>query len=185
MTLDFIALTLAILLFIRGYRKGIIVALCSVLAVLLGITCALSLSAKLSVFLLERGFVSSSWAPMLSYAILFIGVIWLVRFLAKLIDNASSAILLGWVNKSIGGVLYVAIGMIIYSSVLWMCNSAHLIAPETIVQSQTYKYLSPIAPWVFDHIGNLIPFAKNTFADMRHFFDGVNQKLPEHVGTPR
>ena len=35
------------------------------------------------------------------------------------------------------------------------------------------------------HIGEVIPFAKNTFADMRHFFEGVNQHLPEHVGTPR
>jgi membrane protein required for colicin V production len=185
MTLDFITITLAFLLFVRGYKKGLIIAVCSVIAILLGISCALALSAKLSVYLFEKGFASSSFAPLISYAILFIGVVWLVRLLAKFIEKATSAALLGWVNKSIGGILYISIGMIIYSSVLWMCNSAHILSQETIVSSMSYKYISPIAPWVFDHIGNIIPFVKNTFADMSHFFDGVNKQLPEHVGAPR
>lgn len=185
MTIDLIAITLAILLFLRGYSRGIIVAICSVLAVLLGITCALSLSARLSNFLLEKDWVSSSLAPIISYAILFLAVLWLVRLLAKLVDGFTSSIMLGWVNKSIGGLLYIALGMVLYSSVLWLCDAAHLIAPETIVKSQTYAYIAPMAPWVFAHIGQVIPFAKGTFNEMRHFFDGVNQQLPEHVGTPR
>ncbi len=185
MTIDIIAIILAVLLFLRGYSRGIIVALCSVLAVLLGITCALALSAKLSNFLLDKGWVSSTLAPIISYAILFLGVLWLVRLLAKLVDGFSNSILLGWVNKSIGGILYVGIGMVIYSTLLWLCDGAHILSPETIVKSQSYKYISPLAPWVFDHIGEVIPFVKNAFADMRHFFEGVNQQLPEHVGAPR
>jgi membrane protein required for colicin V production len=185
MTIDLIAITLAILLFLRGYSRGIIVAICSVLAVLLGITCALSLSAKLSNFLLEKDWVSSALAPIVSYAILFFAVLWLVRLLAKLIEGFTSSILLGWVNKSIGGILYIALGMVLYSSVLWLCDGAHLLSPETKVKSQSYSYIAPLAPWVFAHIGEVIPFAKDTFSDMRHFFEGINHQLPEHVGTPR
>lgn len=185
MTIDLIAITLAILLFLRGYSRGIIVAIFSVLAILLGITCALFFSAKLSNFLLEKDWVASSLAPIISYAILFFAVLWLVRLLAKLIDGFTSSILLGWVNKSIGGILYVALGMILYSSALWLCDGAHLVSPETKVKSKSYNYIAPMAPWVFAHIGEVIPFAKETFKDMRHFFDGVNQTLPEHVGTPR
>ena len=185
MTLDLIAITLALLLFVHGYKKGIIVAACSVLAILLGITCALSLSAKLSVYLFDKGFAGSAWAPLISYAVLFIGVVWIVRLLARFLEKTTSGVMLGWVNKSIGGILYVAIAMIIYSSVLWLCNSAHILSPETIVQSKTYPYLSQLAPWVFAHVGEVIPFAKSSFADMRHFFEGINQQLPEHVGAPR
>lgn len=185
MTIDIIAIILAVLLFLRGYSRGIIVALCSVLAVLLGITCALALSAKLSNFLLDKGWVSSTLAPVISYVLLFFGVLWLVRLLAKLVDGFSQSILLGWVNKSIGGILYVGIGMVIYSTFLWLCDGAHMISPETTVKSLSYKYISPLAPWVFGHIGEVVPFVKNAFADMRHFFDGVNQQLPEHVGAPR
>lgn len=183
MTIDFIAITIAILLFVRGYKKGMIVALFSIVSIVLGLCCALALSTKLSVFLLDKGYVSSGIAPLISYAILFIGVIWLVRFLAKLLDNLSNTILLGWANKGIGGIVYVAMGMLVYSTVLWMCNSAHLISPETIVHAKTYRYIEPIAPWVFEHIGQFIPFAKNIFGDLRHFFDSINQQLPEHVGA--
>lgn len=185
MTLDLIAITLAILLFVRGFRKGIIVAIGSVIAIVLGIVCAMSLSAKLSVYLLDKGWINSTLAPLLSYALLFIAVLWLVRFLARLLEQATNTILLGWANKTIGGILYIALGMVVYSSVLWLCNSAHLLSQETIVQSKAYPYLSPLAPWVFDQVGMLIPLAKDSFADMRHFFDHLHQQLPEHVGTHR
>jgi len=181
--LDIIALTIVVLLFIRGYRKGIIVALFAVLAVILGITCALALSARLSTWLLDKQWVSSALAPVISYLVLFIGVLLLVRLLARLIDKATDTILLGWINKSIGGLLYAFIGITVWSSLLWLFRFGHLLSPETIVRSRTYNYIQPVAPWVFEQVGRVLPFAKNVFAEMRHFFDGINAQLPEHVGT--
>jgi hypothetical protein len=32
-------------------------------------------------------------------------------------------------------------------------------------------------------LGKLLPFARNVFSDLQHFFDTINQKLPQHVGT--
>lgn len=183
MTLDIITVTIVILLFLRGYSKGVIVAAFSVLAVLLGITCALSLSAKLSGYLLEKEIVSSAFAPIISYVLLFIAVVWLVRLLARLIDKAVGTVMLGWVNKSIGGLLYIFIGLTVWSSLLWLLNYGHVLSPETIVRSKTYAYVQPLAPWVFDQVGHVLPFAKSTFSDMKAFFNGVNQQLPEHVGT--
>jgi membrane protein required for colicin V production len=185
MTLDIIALTIVILLFIRGYMKGIIVAAFSVLAILLGIICALSLSAKLSTYLLDKGFTSTALAPIISYALLFVGVLLLVRLLAKFIEKVTGAVLLGWVNKIIGGLLYAFIGLTVWSSVLWLFNYAHLISPETTVHSRTYPYTAPLAPWVFEKMSHILPFAKTTFDEMRHFFNGVNQQLPEHVDLDR
>jgi len=185
MTLDIIAVTIVILSFIRGYMKGIIVAAFSLLAVLLGIVCALSLSAKLSTYLLDKGFTSSALAPIIAYALLFIGVLLLVRLLAKFIEKVTGAVLLGWVNKIIGGVLYAFIGLTIWSSVLWLCNYAHLVTPETIVASRTYSYVEPLAPWVFGKVAHILPFARTTFDEMHHFFNGINQQLPEHVDPAR
>jgi membrane protein required for colicin V production len=92
-------------------------------------------------------------------------------------------LMLGVVNKLIGGLLYSFLAAVIWSSLLWIANQMHLIAPETITASKTYIWLSPLAPWVFEHVGKLLPFAKNTFGDLQHFFDHVNQKLPQHVGA--
>lgn len=185
MALDLIAITIIFLLFVRGYKKGIIVSLFSLVAIVLGIICALTFSAKFSNLLFEKGFASSAWAPLISYAVLFIGVMWLVRLLAKFIEKLTSTVLLGWANKSVGGLLYVALGLVLYSSVLWLCNQAHILSPDTMVHSQSYKYIEPIAPWVFAHVGEVIPFAKNTFAELKDFFNHINQQLPDHVGTAR
>lgn len=175
MVLDFISIVILILFFIRGYRKGIIVAAFSVLAILLGIICALKLSATLGEWLLEKGWVTSAWAQILSYAILFAGVMILVRLVAKSIQTAAEMMFLGWINRAIGGLLYAFIAAVVWSSVLWIGTQANIIEQSTIETSSTYEYIAPIAPWVFDKAGAVWPMVKDIFADLQHFFDKVNQ----------
>ena len=176
MILDVIGIILILLFFIRGYMKGIIVALFSVLAILLGILCALKLSQTLSSWLLEKGYVTSGWVQVISYVVLFIGVFLLVRLLAKLIQKALEGMMLGVINKLIGGLLYAFLGAVLWSSLLWICGRMHIISSETIAASKTYPWLSQLAPWFFEQAGKLLPFARDTFDKLEHFFDTVNQK---------
>ena len=175
MVLDFVSITILILFFIRGYRKGIIVAAFSVIAILLGIICSLKLSATLADWLLEKGLVTGAWAQIISYAILFAGVIILVRLLAKSIETAVEAMFLGWINRAIGGLLYAFMAGVVWSSLLWIGAEAHIVEETTIETSRTYKYIAPIAPWFFDKAGVLWPMVKDIFADLEGFFDKVNQ----------
>ena len=185
MVLDVLGITIVIIFFIRGYMKGIIVAAFSLLAIVLGIICALKLSNTLAAWLLEKGYITSGWGQLISYVVLFLGVVILVRFIAKIIEKSVQAIFLGLVNKLAGGLIYAFMATLVWSSLLWICNQMHLIEPETIAASKTYQYFTPIASWVFDHIGKVLPFAKNIFSDLQHYFEGVNQKLPDHVGAHR
>jgi membrane protein required for colicin V production len=185
MVLDLIGIILILLFFIRGYMKGFIIAAFSLLAILLGIICALKLSHILAKYLFDKGIITSGWGQLISYIILFIGVVLIVRLIAKALETTAKAAMLGWVDKGIGGLLYAFLAAVVWSSILWISNQMHLISPETIAYSKTYKYLSPLAPWVFKHIGALLPFAKNVFGDLQHFFEHVNQKLPDHVGADR
>lgn len=185
MILDAIGIILIIALFIRGYRKGIIVAAFSLLSVIVGILCALKLSGKLATLLMDHGISSSAWAPIIAYILLFLGVVWLVRAGGKLIEKTVDAVWLGLFNNLAGGLLYALMGLVIWSSVLWLGNQAHLFTPETIAASKTFHWFAPVAPWVFEHIGQVLPFAKGLFTDLQHFFDRVNQQLPDHVGAHR
>jgi len=185
MALDFISLTIIIIFFIRGYMKGIIVAVFSVLAVILGVICALKLSGWLAAWLLEHGWVTNGWGQLIAYAILFFGVLLLVRIVAKAVQKIAQLTMLGWLNGLIGGLLFAFTAAIVWSSVLWIANQMHLITPETKAYSKTYRYLEPLAPWVFEHVGRLLPFAKDVFGDLKGFFNNVNQSLPEHVGAHR
>ena len=181
--LDIIGITILIAFFIQGYRKGIVVAVFSLLAFVLGMICALKLSQKLAGYLFAQGWVTSGWAQIISYILLFVGVAWLVRLGGKAIQRSFEAVMLGLPNRLVGGLVYLFIGAFIWSSCLWLANQVHAISPESIAQSKTYDWLVPIAPWVFAHVGEVLPFAKNIFSDLQHFFDGVNQQLPDHVGA--
>jgi membrane protein required for colicin V production len=183
--LDFIGLTIIIIFFIRGYMKGIVIALFSVLAVILGVICALKLSGWLGQWLLEKGWASSGWVSLISYAILFVAVLLLVRLVARAIETTLQLVMLGWINGIVGGLLYAFLAAIIWSSVLWLCNQMHLLSPETKAYSKTYSYVEPLAPWAFDKVGKLLPFAKDVFSDLQQFFDDLNRTLPEHVGADR
>ena len=181
--LDFISIILLVLAFVRGYRKGLVVAVFAVLGTVLGIICALKLSGALAAYLLSKGWVTSAWAQMLSYVILFIAVLWIVRLGARLIEQTIKAAMLGQLNRLLGGIVYAVLAAIVWSCCLWIADKAHLLTPEAIVASRTYPFIMPLAPWTFAHIGVVLPFAKTVFADLQHFFDSVNQHLPDHVGA--
>ena len=183
MVLDVVGIILIVLFFIRGYMKGFIVALFSVLAILLGILCALKLSQTFSAWMLAKGYVSSGWVQVVSYVLLFIVVVILVRLFGRLIEKAVETLMLGILNRLIGGLLYAFLGAILWSSVLWIGSRMHIITPETIAASKTYVMLSGMAPWFFEQAGRFLPFVKDTFINLQHFFDAVNQKLPGNVGA--
>lgn len=177
MALDITGLILILLFFIRGYTRGLIVAAFSVLAILLGILCALKLSQSLATWMLAKGYTTSGWAPMLSYIILFVGVVLIVRLIAKMLQKAVEGMMLGVFNKLAGGLLYGLLGAVVYSSILWMGARMNMFSPELIAASKTYSWLSKLAPWFFECAGHLLPFAKSVFANLQHFFDTVNKKI--------
>ncbi|MCB9047575.1 MAG: CvpA family protein [Chitinophagales bacterium] len=183
MLLDIIAISLIIIFFIRGYMKGIIVAAFSVLAIVLGIIVSLKLSEVLATWLFEKGYVTSGWAQLISYIILFVGVVWGVRLIAKAIESAMQAVMLGWVNKGLGGMFYAFIVTMAWSALLWLGTEMKIVTPEMIAESKTYEYIQPLAPWVAAKVGYLWPMAKDVFSDLEHFFDNVNEYIPQHVGT--
>jgi len=91
--------------------------------------------------------------------------------------------MLGIVNKIAGGVFYALLGAILWSSLLWLGNNVHVFSPELVAASKTYSWMSRLAPWFFDTAGKLMPFVKDTFTELQHFFDSVNQKQAVHVGA--
>lgn len=182
MGLDVAGIIIILVFFIRGYIKGLVLAIFSVVAILLGVLCALKLSQSFASWLLANGYASTPWAQVVSYIVLFIGVVLLVRLIGKMTEKALEGMLLGTVNKLLGGLLYAFLGAVVWSSLLWIGARAHIIPEKTIRDSVTYSSLSLLAPWFFDVAGSLLPFAKDTFAKLGHFFDTLNAQSHD-VGT--
>lgn len=181
--LDLITVALLVLFFILGWSRGLLLSVFTLIAVIAGVLCSLKLSGTLAIWLLERGWVTSGWSQLISYILLFTAVVVLVRLLAKAFASTLRIFGLEWLNKLAGGLAYVFMAAVVWSSLLWIGNQMHLLTPETIVGSRTYDYLKELAPIVSAQAGRLLPFAKDIFQELQYFFDKVNQYLPEYVGS--
>ena len=176
MAIDVTGLIIILLFFYRGYTRGLILAVFSVVAILLGILCTLKLSQSLASWLLMKGYTTMAWAPLLSYLILFAGVVLAVRLVANLFQKAAEGLLLGLVNRIAGGVLYAFLGAILFSSLLWIGARMNIVTPKLIAESKTYPWLSLLAPWFFSFAGYLLPFSKDVFGHLQQFFDAAIKK---------
>jgi len=176
MLIDIIAFILLIIAAFKGLRKGLIVAVFSFLAFIIGLAAALKLSTAMADYIGSNVEVSQRWLPFIAFILVFLIVVLLVRLGAKLLQGAVQMAMLGWVNR-IGGLLFfVLIYFFIYSILLFYATQLHLIKLETIEASSTYDYIAPFGPKVMDILGSILPFFRDMFEELLRFFDAVGEK---------
>jgi membrane protein required for colicin V production len=155
---------------IKGLRRGLIIAVFSILAFIAGIAAAMKLSVVVAGYLKDSVHVSAKWLPFISFALVFIVVVLLVRWAARLLEETVEMAMLGWVNKIGGVLLYTILYMFTLSVILFFMQQVKLISDETIAHSTTWPVIQPLGPWVIDGFGKLIPAFKNMFNELSNFF---------------
>jgi membrane protein required for colicin V production len=179
MLIDVILLILMVMAVVKGLQRGLIVALFSMIAFIIGLVAALKLSTVVAGWLDESINISVRWLPFLSFILVFIAVVLIVRLLAKLLQSAIELAMLGWLNK-IGGVLmYAILYVIIFSTILFFATQLHVFGPETLAGSTTYPFIEPVGPWVINGIGNWMPWFKDMFTELEVFFGKLSEKVRE------
>lgn len=176
MFIDFISVALIILSIVKGLRKGLVVAVFSLLAFVIGLAAALKLSAVVAEYLGANTSISQKWLPMLAFLIIFFLVALLVRLGARAIERVMRMTMLGWLNRLGGVVFYLLLYFLVYSIILFYATKLHIIKPETIQTSTTYPIIYPMAPIVMDAIGQVVPLFKDMFSDLEGFFDSLSRR---------
>ena len=179
MIIDIICVILLVLAVIRGYQRGLIVGIFALLAIIIGLAAAMKLSIVVAGYLGDTINISDRWLPVISFAVVFIGVILLVRLGANAIEKAVQAITLGWLNRLGGIVLYVIIYITAFSVILFYLEMLGLIRSETISKSATYSLIQPWGPKAIDAMGVVLPFFRDMFTELQEFFEGVADRSKE------
>ncbi len=177
MLLDLIFTVIIVLAVLKGYQRGFVVGLFSLVAVIIGLAAAMKLSAIVAGFIGSAVRVSDEWLPVISFAVVFLIVILLIRMGARVIEKTVEVALLGWVNKIGGIILFAAIYIVVFSVLLFYAEQMKLIQPETINKSVTYSFVQPWGPKAINGFGSVIPIFKDMFGELKRFFDGVAQKI--------
>ncbi len=177
MLIDIIFAILMVIAIIKGYQKGFIIAVFSIIAFIVGLAAALKLSAVVAAYLKNSVNVSDKWLPFIAFAIVFFAVVILVSLGGKLIEKVFKVVLLGWLNRIGGIILYTALYLIIFSIFIFYAEKLQLIQPSAILSSKTYNFIQPWGPTVMDNFGQLIPVFKDMFTDLGDFFNVLSNKI--------
>ncbi len=177
MLLDLIFAVIIVLAIIKGYQRGLVVGLFSLVAVIIGLAAAMKLSTVVAGYIGKNVKVSDQWLPIISFAVVFLIIILLIRLGAKAIEKIVQVAMLGWVNRLCGIVLFAAIYIVVFSVLLFYAEQMKLIQPETINKSVTYSFVQPWGPKAINGFGSIIPVFKDMFGELEHFFDGVAKKI--------
>ena len=175
MVIDIIFLVMLISGFLMGFRRGAIHSFFSFVALFFGIMIALKFSHQLSFYLNEWLSISTKFLPLISFIVIFIGVILVVRILSAVLEKIVNSIYLGLFNKAVGGMLWCIILTLIFSTLLWFLNQVDLITLEMKSDSQTYPVLESLAPITIDFFSRLIPYFQGLFDSLEQLFERLSE----------
>ena len=176
--IDIIYAILIVIAIFKGYKKGLIIAIFSIVAFIVGLAAALKLSATVAAYLQNSVSISGKWLPFLSFAMVFGLVTVLVGMGGKLIEKTFEMALLGWANR-IGGILLFAIlYTIIFSIFLFYAEKIHLFEEATIQSSKVFPFIKPWGPKVINAFGTILPIFKDMFTQLSNYFESLSPKIP-------
>jgi membrane protein required for colicin V production len=178
MLIDLIFAVMIVVAIFKGYQKGLILAAFSIIAFIVGLAAALKLSAIVAAWLKDSIAVSAKWLPFIAFVLVFFAVVLLIRLGARLVEKAFQAVLLGWVNRIGGILLYALLYLIILSIFIFYAEKLQLLQPATIQSSVTYSFIEPWGPKLMDNIGTLVPIFKDMFMQLGDFFNSLSNKIP-------
>jgi membrane protein required for colicin V production len=177
MFIDFLLCILLVMAIFKGYSRGLIVAVFSLLAFFIGLVAAMKLSASVAGWLQESTGTNSTWMPFIAFILVMIVVMLLIRVGAKLVEKTVQLAMMGWLNR-LGGILFYALMyLMLFSIVLFYAKSLGILTEETIRNSRTYSFIAPWGPTVIEAIGSVIPVFKGLFHQLEVFFDETNTRI--------
>lgn len=177
MFLDFIFAIIIVLAIIKGYQRGLIIGVFSLIAVVIGLAAAMKLSTAVAGYIGKSVKISEQWLPVISFALVFFVVLILIRVGAKAIERTAEFVMLGWANRLGGIVFYAAMYIIVFSVLLFYASQMDIIKEDTIQQSATYSFVQPWGPKAINGFGAIIPVFKNMFTELENFFSSISEKI--------
>jgi membrane protein required for colicin V production len=177
MIIDIIFAVLMVLAIVQGFRRGLIIAVFSFVAIIIGLAAAMKLSAAVANHIGHAVKVSEKWLPVISFALVFLIVVLLVRLGARMLQKTVETVMLGIVNRIGGIILYAAIYITVFSILLFYAQQMNIIKPATIEASITWSFVQPWGPKAINVLGAAIPFFRDMFKQLEEFFSSISQKI--------
>ncbi len=138
--------------------------LISLVAIFVGVLIGFKLMGLGMLFLEERFNADKRTLPYISFGVIFIIVVILVRFLGSWIKHSIDKSFLGTVDQAMGALLGGFRTMFMLSIALWIVDSLRIsLRSEWTEDSWLYPFVATLAPKTVDWIGGFLPVFKEIF----------------------
>jgi len=141
----------------QGFKKGFVIELASLVALVLGIYAAIYFSGYAADFLVNNLDMDNDYIPVTSFVITFIIVIVIVYVIGRILEKLVNMVALGFLNKLAGGafgILKAAVFVSIFFLILNHYN-INFISAEKKDNSLLYSPIEGIAPFVWSQLDEL------------------------------
>lgn len=173
--LDLIILIPLLYFLYKGFQKGLIIEIGTLLALIVAIIGAMELTYTIVNFTAEW-YDDSSIAPYISFVIAFLIVFFLIQLLARAIEKVLKVTQLNLFNRVAGAIFGGAKVIFIASLLLWLADQSELIEMESKLRNSiSYRYIKNIAPFIIDQVEVLLPFFKGIIQDIQSFFSQMTE----------
>jgi len=155
--LDFLILIPVVWGCIRGFSKGLIIELATLIGMIVGILAAWYFSADLTAWLKDYFSFGPTVTRMISYALIFLAVMLVFWIIGKIITKVVDLVMLGWLNKLLGAVFGLLKGVIVAALLLMIIvffdKNEKVITRQAKEKSMFYQALSNVIPDYIIHRG--------------------------------
>jgi membrane protein required for colicin V production len=142
----------------KGFRKGLIIEVTTLAALLAGIYGAIRFSDSAAILIREHWEIDDRYMPIVAFAITFILIVILVNIIGKMVEKLVDMVSLGFLNKLAGGLfraLKIAFILSVIFTMVTSLDEDFQIIPDTVKdESVLYGPLSKLAPIVIPAISD-------------------------------
>ena len=189
MLLDIFFLVIVVFYAHKGYSKGAVITFIAAIASFIGIIAAMVFSASVSKWLFNAAASDNIFLlkvlPFLSYILVFFTAVYLVKLLATFLKTVLSRVGIGFLDRLAGAVISILFVCVACAVIYWLCGELGILNDDTMKASLSFRWLHGWAPAIFAFIQKVFPFLRDTFTDMKHYFEQLNVRLSDYVDTDR
>ncbi len=175
-SVDIILGVILLIAFYSGFKKGLFVALASLIGLILGVIGAVYFSGYAGSYLASKFDWGDQTTSLAAFALTFLVIIFVVSLLGKFLTKVADFAALGIVNKLLGGV-FAALKYAFIVSVLFMFMSAYsgisgyVISEEKKENSMLYAPVSAFAPLILPRILEKVDSLKDEVINLESYPD--------------
>ncbi len=171
MNLDLIVIVALCIAAFRGYQKGLLMALLSVVGTVLGVLVAFKFTTIVITQPFMEPYRDTPWLSVMVFALLVSLTVLVVNIIGRLLEKSLQIAMLGWVNRLGGILLYLMLYLFVISCFITLSGRISANWKKSMEQTASYSWIAPVAPAVITLAGKVSPWIKSALNDLDQYFD--------------